>query len=48
MSTLKQELQKTGLDMKVKSPKCEPVHQLIMVFGDVDTKLPKELIGYCN
>lgn len=46
MSTLKSELQNVGLEMKLKIPKCEPAHQLVVVFGDVETKLPKELIGY--
>lgn len=44
--TLENSLKKIGFTMKIKIPKHEPVHQLILVFGEPKTNLPKTKIGY--
>ncbi len=44
--TLESSLNKLGFTMKVKIPKHEPIHQLILVFGEPKTNLPKIKIGY--
>lgn len=39
-------LRKIGFNPRIRTPKHEPVHQLILVFGEPQTDLPKEKIGH--
>lgn len=46
ISTLKNSLKNLGFGIKLGTIRHEPVHQLILVFGDPKTVLPKEKVGY--
>ncbi|WP_448376415.1 phosphoribosylformylglycinamidine synthase subunit PurL [Fervidobacterium sp.] len=47
LTTFKQALNNLGLHMKIQPPRTEPVHQMIIVFGEVKTTLPSRKIGHC-
>lgn len=46
ISTLRNRLNNLGFQMKLNKIKHEPVHQLILVFGNPRTILPKQKVGY--
>lgn len=45
-ATLKGALNNLGLCVKLNKIKHEPIHQLILVFGEPQTTLPKQKVGY--
>ncbi|ODN30328.1 phosphoribosylformylglycinamidine synthase subunit PurL [Fervidobacterium thailandense] len=44
--TLKETFKEHGFDIHYKPPLHEPVHQMLLVLGEVKTNLPKRKIGY--
>jgi phosphoribosylformylglycinamidine synthase II len=47
ITTFKTTLAKLGLNLRIQIPRTEPVHQLIIVFGEPKTNLPVRKIGFC-
>ena len=47
LSTFNKALSNIGLTVKIDVPRTEPVHQMIIVFGEPKTTLPTRKIGFC-
>ncbi len=47
ISTFKTALSKLELNLRIQIPRTEPVHQMIIVFGEPKTNLPARKIGFC-
>ncbi|WP_448379009.1 phosphoribosylformylglycinamidine synthase subunit PurL [Fervidobacterium sp.] len=47
ISTFKTALAKLELNLRIQIPRTEPVHQMIIVFGEPKTNLPARKIGFC-
>ncbi|MGC9796936.1 phosphoribosylformylglycinamidine synthase subunit PurL [Fervidobacterium riparium] len=45
--TLRSALRKLGYNLKLSVPRTEPIHQMILVFGEPKTALPVKRIGFC-
>lgn len=48
LRTLRTTLARNGLKLRIQPPKTEPVHQLVIVFGEPKTSLPMQKIGSVN
>ncbi|MGC8820569.1 MAG: phosphoribosylformylglycinamidine synthase subunit PurL [Fervidobacterium sp.] len=44
--TLENTLRKIGYSLRIRVPKHDPVHQFVLVFGEPQTSLPKQKVGY--
>ncbi len=47
ITTFKTALSKLELNLRIQIPRTEPVHQMIIVFGEPKTNLPARKIGFC-
>ncbi|AFG35452.1 phosphoribosylformylglycinamidine synthase II [Fervidobacterium pennivorans DSM 9078] len=47
ITTFKTALSKLGMNLRIQIPRTEPVHQMIIVFGEPKTNLPVRKIGFC-